>query len=318
LCSPSFAQGYFYSTIDIDNIHLNYIEYSIDDPIYRLDVQISEKATELSELAKSHNALTGLNGIFFCPEDYSQCGGKNYTINERFIDGEDLSFYEDTGERWVFAWDEFGLPFLFMTGKINPEKRDEIYEGMGNFPILLLNGQDTIPYYAGVWLLDKKMTTTAPRHFICSNKERTSILFWRVSSLPLSLMPKYLSQIWCYNALNLDAWYSSHMIINGAQIVDARRNILDGFFISSPFIQTSSVQADADSILRKINTFSQKYSPNQQIQIRAALKEYLKKIKNTLYESIEISNDFSGYRYDFSDIEQVKKIYRLNMILEGL
>lgn len=97
--------------------------YTVGSQDYKIHVAASDESTNIDALAKSKNALTGINGIFFCPADYSQCKGRDYTINERFVEGEDLSFYEDTGDRAVFAWDEAGIPFLHKTGKINPDKR---------------------------------------------------------------------------------------------------------------------------------------------------------------------------------------------------
>jgi 2-keto-3-deoxy-L-rhamnonate aldolase RhmA len=47
---------------------------------------ISEEAKSLDEILYENNAITGINGVFFCPADYRACNGKNYTINERFVD----------------------------------------------------------------------------------------------------------------------------------------------------------------------------------------------------------------------------------------
>jgi len=102
---PSIAFWNIFTQVQIWDIQLEYISYDISSEIYNIKVAISDDAVTLTELSSDYNAISGINWVFFCPEDYTQCNGLNYTINERFLDGEDLSFYPDTGERWIFAWD---------------------------------------------------------------------------------------------------------------------------------------------------------------------------------------------------------------------
>lgn len=93
---PSITFANSFQKITVDGITFQNVIYTIGSQDYKIHVAASDEITNIDALAKSKNAITGINGIFFCPADYTECKGKNYTINERFIDGKDLSFYDDT------------------------------------------------------------------------------------------------------------------------------------------------------------------------------------------------------------------------------
>lgn len=243
-----------FTKVKIDEISLQYLSYDISDPKYKLKVVTSDNAQDLREMLIDNNAVSGINGIFFCPKDYRECNWKDYTINERFVNWQDLSFYSDTWERAVFAWDKDMNPFIFMTNRVNKYKRGEIFEWMWNFPLLLWNGNNTLPYYNKIGLLDKKMLSPSQRHFICSNKDSNTILIGRSSSTSLLNIPEVLKKIWCYNALNLDAGQSSHFIYNGWSIADGSRDIIDAFVIKNSEINVNEIYRKVvknSEILRK-------------------------------------------------------------------
>ncbi len=96
---PSISHANTFQKITVDGITFQNVIYDIGSQDYKIHVAATDEVTNIDTLAKSKNALTGINGIFFCPADYSECKGKSFTINERFVEGEDLSFYDDTGDR---------------------------------------------------------------------------------------------------------------------------------------------------------------------------------------------------------------------------
>lgn len=306
-----------FTEIQLDSVTLKYVSYKVGSQDYSIDVAVSETAQTLEEIAKENGAITAINGIFFCPEDYSRCNGKNYTINERFVDGEDLSFYDDTGERGVFAWDVSGVPFLFRTRYINATKRDEIYEWMWNFPILLSNGKNQITYYDSIGLLDKKMTVAAPRHFICSNKEKTEIIFWRSNSISLAWLAQELWNIWCFDALNLDAGLSSYYIYNGRNLVTGKRKVIDAFIITSKYVDVPAIEAKLDIVFEKYFSPLQ-YGPKIKWTkiIQAYLTAFTQARKN-IYKnnSIDLYDaDWKnrGYQIDITDPKVLNTMYIIN------
>lgn len=128
--STCLCRGKYFTEQKIWNITLRYITYPINSDIYKLHVVTSEDITNIDSLALMKNAFTWINGVFFCPSDYSECWGKNYTINERFLQWMDKSFYDDTWARWVFWWDISWTPFIYKTWELNPEKCWIIHEGL--------------------------------------------------------------------------------------------------------------------------------------------------------------------------------------------
>ena len=55
---------------------------------------------------EKNNWVSAINWVFFCPADYRECGGKNFTKNERFVEWLQYSQNYDTWDRVVFAWDK--------------------------------------------------------------------------------------------------------------------------------------------------------------------------------------------------------------------
>ncbi len=310
-----------FTKITLDDVTLHYVSYDITSPIYKLKVSISEdNATKtLWELMEQENAVTGINGVFFCPADYSECQGKNYTINERFVKGEDLSFYEDTGDRAVFWWDTSMNPFIFQTEKINPEKRQDIFEWMWNFPLLLNNGVSMLEYYHDVALYDNKMRLPKTRHFICSTQDKQTIIFGKSSAASLDNLTPILAQIGCWDALNLDAGGSSQFIYNGRKLDYATRNILDSFVIEYVDIQVAELNKKIDDIMEILTPEFHRISQKHALKHINELLKQIPKIRHTIYlqHSFDVLDDDGkviGYEAEIQDKKVLTQVYLLNRL----
>jgi len=306
-----------FTEIKLDTVTLKYVTYKVGSDDYSLDVVVSDDAKALEEIARENGAITAINGIFFCPEDYTDCGGKNYTINERFVDWEDLSFYDDTWERWVFAWDNEGIPFLFRTGFINQDRRNDIYEWMGNFPILLSAWKNQITYYDAVGLLDNKMKVAGPRHFICSNEEKDEIIFGRSSSISLEGLAAELWNIGCYDALNLDAGLSSYYIYNGRNLVTGQRKVIDAFAISSKHVDVKAIESRLDRAFQKYFEPLKNGPKIRWIKTVEAYKAAFAEARKNIYENNSVDlydNNWKdiGYEIDIHDPKTLNTIYIVN------
>jgi len=301
------------------DIKLQYINYNIKSDSYDLKTRISIEAKDLSSISRDFWAISGINWAFFCPEDYSTCGGKNYTINERFIEGRDLSFYSDTGERAVFWWDSDTLPFLHQTDKINKDNRWNIFEWLWNFPVLFSNWVNQLEYYHDIWLYDSKMSANMPRHFICSNREKTHIFFWRSTATSLDALAPALYNIGCWDGINLDAWASSHLNYNWRELVVWKRKILDWFFIVPKEFETKDIHTSVDISMRKLVFTLNSYTQQRKIDILLSLREYIKNYRNTIYESysqdiIDSSWASIWYTLEITDTNSLKTVYTLNLL----
>ncbi|MDD5212927.1 MAG: phosphodiester glycosidase family protein [Candidatus Gracilibacteria bacterium] len=198
----------------------------------RLVVGVSDKGESLESLVKRYNGKAGLNGTYFCPEYYPECKGKNFSNADRISYGEDFSRWTDTGERYVFAIDKDYMSFFFNTSNYNVDMRNDIYMGIGNHPLILLEGQNKLEHYYDVGLIDKKMPSTGAKTFICTVKDTKKVYMGIVYSARMDDLPTILSDIGCYNALNLDAGRSTALYNNGEYYVGPGREIMDALIIT--------------------------------------------------------------------------------------
>ena len=280
-----------------------------------------EDSGDLSDMMLNYNGITALNGVFFCPADYSECKGKDFTINEHFLEGREIATYDDTGERVVFGWNETKEALLYQTGKINPDKKWEIYEGFANFPLLLHGGKNALEHYYDIGLVDKKMRSSKQaRHFICSNQERSHILFGRSDPMDLDTLITTLVWLNCYDALNLDAGLSSSFIYNGRQIVWPGRDVLDGITIVRKDLDVKLLEQKVLQVSERFREVFFKKKDTQQAKIK--LQEYISRVseaRGSIYEKnsvdiVDTSGNIVGYKIDITSLSTLKKVYILNSL----
>lgn len=316
---PSISYGNIFTETISKDIKLQYITYKIWSDLYELKVWISSEAATLSSISRDYWAISSINWVFFCPADYTACGWKNYTINERFVEWIDYSFYTDTGERGVFGWDSNTLPFIHQTWKISIDLRSNIFEWLGNFPILYANGKNMLEHYHDVGLYDKKMSTSLPRHFICSNREKTEIFFGTSSSTSLDSLAPALYDIGCWDGLNLDAGASRHFNYNWYELVVGNRKILDWFFIVPKWFDIKALHNKLEIVIPEITRTFKKYPKQTALVKIIAVREYIKEYRENIYRiySQNIYNknwDLNGYSLEVTDINILQKIYQFNIL----
>lgn len=198
----------------------------------RLVVWVSDKWESLESLVKRYNGKAGLNWTYFCPEYYPECKGKNFSNADRISYWEDFSRWTDTWERYVFAIDKDYMSFFFNTSNYNVDMRNDIYMWIWNHPLILLEWQNKLEHYYDVGLIDKKMPSTWAKTFICTVKDTKKVYMGIVYSARMDDLPTILSDIWCYNALNLDAWRSTALYNNWEYYVWPWREIMDALIIT--------------------------------------------------------------------------------------
>lgn len=314
---PQLVSANTFTKTQIQGIDFRYVTYGVNSDLYRLKVMVSDDATNLEDLAIKHNAVTAINWIFFCPSDYPQCWWKSYTINERFVNGEDLSYYSDTWDRGIFAWNREGSPFIHQTNAINNEKRWEIYEWLWNFPILYADGINMLEGYHDSWLYDSKMKATLDRHFICSNKNKTEIIFGRSWPTSLDDLAPALYELGCWDALNLDAWNSAQYIYNGRKLVSGPRKILDGFAIERVWLDIQKIETDLDTLFPLLVQDYRKFSAKKESEKLKELLAVISAQRVRIYDrnSHNIYSDTweqIWYQINTIEIAEIRKIYVYN------
>ncbi len=319
LSIPSIASANTFQKLTIDGITFNNVIYNVNSNEYKIHAAISDSETSIDQLAKRENAITGINGIFFCPEDYTECNWKSYTINERIVNWVDYSFYPDTWERAIFWWDKNWVPLLHQTARINPDSRGEIFEGMGNFPILFANGISQLEHYHDIGLYDNKMKNPMKRHFICSTKDKSKIIFGSTSSASLDDLTPALFKLGCWDAINLDAWNSTQYLYNGRRLEYSNRNILDGFVIERVGLNVAEQEKKISYIMSILRPLYKRYT---QEKAESRIREILwaiTSIRAKIYDENSVDTyteswEYTGYVIDITSLPLLTRVYLLNRL----
>jgi len=296
------------------------IQYDLSSDIYEFEIWVTQDATDIRSLMMNYNWVTAINGVFFCPNDYTACGDTSHTINERYVKWEKISTYKSTWDRVVFALDKGKEPFLFQTDKINPEREEDIYQGFANFPLLMRDWDNLVESYHDLWLIDAKMLAKIPRNFICTNKEKTHIYFGLVYNISLDRMPVVLERLGCSDALNLDAGWSTAFLYNWWYVAGPGRDILDGIIIKRKWLDTEAIEEKAMKLSRKIDDIiTDSMSLERQISILWSLDRKLREIRKNIYkkyttETINQWNVNIWYEIEINSLKWLQDVYLVNAL----
>ena len=79
---------------------------------------------------------------------------------------------------------------------------------------------------------DKKQWAASTKEFICSTKDKKTVYFWRVYNVTFMWLSEYVrNTFWCYDAIQLDAWWSMAIYYNWEKIAWPWRNVMDAFVV---------------------------------------------------------------------------------------
>ncbi len=283
------------------------IEYKTNSKLYDIKVGIHPRDWgTLRSIMWEVGGVTWINWVFECPKDYPSCGGKNYTINERYVNWEKKWKYKSTWDRVVFGWDKNIIPFLFQTDTINKNREWEIWEGFANHPLILKNWKSQLHIYEKKWLLNYKMKARNTKNFICSNKSWDTIYFGLLYNITMQETANALSNFWCWNAINLDAGYSTTFIYNGKYILNPQRDILDWVFIVPKNTDTKKIASNAKNIIKNILSKIKPLSNSQKITQLTKLNSTLNSISQKIYKQ--------NTKSEFAHIN----IYKKTLVLEDI
>jgi len=302
------------------------IKYPINSKEYDIKIWASKNETELMDLMRKNNWITAINWVYFCPKDYIQCNWNTFTHNERYIRWEKIADFSSTWDRVVFWWDKEKNTFLFQTNKINQNKENDIFYWLGNFPLLLKDWENKVEDYRDLWLIDFKMKVKGTRNFICSDKENKNIYFWLVYDANIDDLAVVLNRLWCYNAINLDAWKSTAFIYNWWYKVWPWRNILDWVIITKKWINTFALKEQSvkitKTILKKLNNLELEKQISKIEKLNLDLSKLVKKIEekyksdNLELEKWEIVKNW--FKININDNKVLAKIYTINSVNNNL
>lgn len=292
----SFGSTFAYKELIIetrDSKPVRVIKVVLDGEHYVVSSVAEEGGATLKELTKKVGGDTAVNGVFFCPEDYSQCT-TTHTISERVYmgNGEDRSTYRpDTSIRMIFGFDQTGKPILVQNNmgnmidpglrvKKNPETFNSLYFGLGNFPIFLYQGENVIQGYNNY--IDSKMKTAGNKTFICSTEDKSTIYMGTIGNITIPEMSDYLKKNFdCRDAMNLDAGYSIGMIYDGFVLDQGKRTkIMDAYVVltKDQYIQLTNTTPTFKTSFTPPSTYTLTDEDNKIIKnLYTTLQSYIKK-----------------------------------------
>lgn len=286
-----FSFTFAYKELIIQNIDkkpVRVIKVVLDGQHYVVSSVAGDGGSTLQELTKKVGGDSAVNGTFFCPDDYSSCGGITHTNSERIYlwDGTSWSRYRpDTSIRIVFGFDKYWVPSfvqnnlwemhdLWLWIKPDQKKLESLYFWIWGFPTLLLEWEDVVVWYTNY--LDTKMNTAGNKTFICSTKDNSTIYMWVVWWLNIPQMPAFLKKNFdCRNALNLDAGESIGMIYSSFVLDQWRRTrIMDAFVVldRQQYIKLTGITPPNKT----------PYDPGEQYQLTEKDQQKVKTIYNAL------------------------------------
>lgn len=198
----------------------------------------------LENLIKKVGWDSGINGTFFCPKDYSYCGGVTHSNFERIYLWDWKSYstsWPETSVRMIFGFNIEWEPFMaqnnytdhdaWLKMNTNSDKLDEFEFGMSNYTVLLVEWQNVIDINSIQF--SSNMYSSANRNFICSTKDGSTVYMWVVWWISIPKLASYVQKNFnCYNALALDAWASEAMVYEWNVLArSSRRKIMDAFVV---------------------------------------------------------------------------------------
>lgn len=183
---------------------------------------------------------TGINWAYFCPADYPQCNWENSTTSDRVYKWEVFSkYWKDLGARWLFGFDQSWSPLFILNNlwyvewinkKYNDDKLDQVYYGISNHPVLLLEWENVLSESEN--LIESKLSSKTSKSFICSTKDNKKIYMGVVQNSTIYELPDFLKiNFDCYYAINLDNGGSQWLIYDWKLYKKPWRKIMDAFVV---------------------------------------------------------------------------------------
>ncbi|MFA6981791.1 MAG: phosphodiester glycosidase family protein [Patescibacteria group bacterium] len=223
------ATGYSFQTVQTERG--TFTAYVIKVPLSSVRVKTLSASSgtckdncqtkSLADYVRENGGFAGMNGSYFCPPDYSSCGGK--------INSSDFALYDSNEGRWehkdALGWSETGL-LTFNGSDPSFYKKSTEYGGGGvsagisNYPSLVKDGNIVVE--------DDDMTTyqkdvKGPRGVIGVGGENLYLAI--INSATVKDAAYVIRALGAKHALNLDGGGSSAMFVNGGYVVGPGRSL---------------------------------------------------------------------------------------------
>lgn len=176
-------------------------------------------AMPLADYVRRHGGYAGINGTYFCPPDYANCGGTPYSFSWFVFNFTSKNFLNGDKRGWGNA----GGLMVFRPGSIqfqgNPSAwgmDSSVTGAVASWPRILQG--DNVQEDPS--MDDKQRTTKGNRGGICHNGNTVRLIIARGATVvDLGYIMKALG---CTNGINLDGGGSSALYFNGYKVGPGR------------------------------------------------------------------------------------------------
>lgn len=225
---PPPSAGYSYTTVNTEKS--SHAVYLIKIPMSEVRVKTVAAASDdcsnncptkpLHEYVNENGGFAGMNGAYFCPPDYSSCGGK--------VNSFDYALYHSNRGKWINedarSWNKTGL-FTFNGSSVDFYKKSNEYDGdsvtagISNYPSLVKNGEVVVK--DGDLTSFQKIKGT--RGAIGMGGENLYLAV--ITGATVEEAAYVMRTLGVKHALNLDGGGSSAMYIDGRYVVGPGRSL---------------------------------------------------------------------------------------------
>ena len=232
---PPPSSGYSYTTVQTEKG--SHGVYLIKVPLSEVRVKTVSASSgdcsdncptkPLHEYVNEYGAFAGINGAYFCPPDYSSCGGK--------VNSFDYALYHSHHGKWINkdarSWSATGM-FTFRGGSYEFYKKSSEYGGgsvdaaISNYPSLLKNGEVVVK--DGDLTSYQKIKGTRG----ALGMGGTNIYLAIITSATVEEAAYAMRALGAKHALNLDGGGSSAMYIDGRYVVGPGRSLPSALLLS--------------------------------------------------------------------------------------
>ena len=225
---PPASKGYTYTTVSTEKG--THGVYLIKVPMSEVRVKTVAAASgdcsdncptkSLQDYVNEYGGFAGMNGSYFCPPDYSSCGGK--------VNSFDYALYHSQAGKWLNkdarSWDKTGL-FTFNGNSVEFYKKSNEFGGGGvtggisNYPSLVKNGEVVVK--DGDLTSYQKIKGT--RGAIGVGGENLYLAI--ITSATVEEAAYAMRALGAKHALNLDGGGSSAMFVDGRYVLGPGRSL---------------------------------------------------------------------------------------------
>lgn len=232
---PPPSSGYSYTTVSTEKG--SHGVYLIKAPLSEVRVKTVAANTDnckdncptksLGDYVNEYGAFAGMNGTYFCPPDYSACGGK--------VNSFDYALYHSGRGKWLNkdarSWGDTGL-FTFRGGDFDFYKKSSEYGGgsvdaaISNYPSLLKNGEVVIK--SSILTSFQKVKGTRGALGVGGG----NIFLAVITNATVEEAAYAMRALGADHALNLDGGGSTAMFIDGRYILGPGRSLPNAILLT--------------------------------------------------------------------------------------